>query len=100
MEVRAMLNFNLSDTRAGEELIDMGLQKGLQKGRTEGRQELLYTMLYNRFGRGLPVKKENLVDMDDNVINDLSNAIFDFKTAEDFVIWWHMNAIAKKEKSS
>ena len=47
-EVRAMLNFDLSDTKAGEELIDMGLQKELQKG----RQELLYAQLYNRFGNG------------------------------------------------
>jgi hypothetical protein len=51
-----MLNFDLSDTRAGEELIDMGLQKG--------RQELLYTMIFNRFGRGLTVNKESLADID------------------------------------
>ena len=55
-----MLNFDLSDTRAGEELIDMGLQKG--------RQELLYTMLFNRFGSGLTVNKESLADIDDTVI--------------------------------
>jgi len=90
-EVRAMLNFDLSDTRAGEELIDMGLQKGLQKG----RQELLYTMLCNRFGSGLPVNSETLVDMDDTVINNLSNAIFDFKTVDDFMLWWRMNAVRK-----
>ena len=87
-EVRAMLNFDLSDTKAGEELIDMGLQKGLQKGRLEGRQELLYTQLYNRFGSRLPVKKETLVDMDDNTIHSLTNVIFDFKTVDDFALWW------------
>ncbi|KPA10515.1 hypothetical protein MHK_009289 [Candidatus Magnetomorum sp. HK-1] len=79
-----MLNFDLSDTKAGEELIDMGLQKGLQKG----RQELLYTQLYNRFGSRLPVKKETLVDMDDNTIHSLTNVIFDFKTVDDFALWW------------
>ncbi|KPA13036.1 hypothetical protein MHK_006755 [Candidatus Magnetomorum sp. HK-1] len=47
-----MLNFDLSDTKAGEELIDMGLQKGLKKG----RQELLYTQLYNRFVNFLILK--------------------------------------------
>jgi len=38
-----------------------------------------------------------LVDMDDTVINSLSNAIFDFKTADDFVLWWRMNALGKDE---
>ncbi|ETR68514.1 MAG: hypothetical protein OMM_04520 [Candidatus Magnetoglobus multicellularis str. Araruama] len=89
-EVRAMLNFDLSDTRAGEELIDMGLQKG--------RQELLYTMLFNRFGSGLPVNKETLVDMDDTVINSLSTAIFDFKTAEEFASWWRERPYERANK--
>jgi hypothetical protein len=44
-----------------------------------GRQELLYTQLFNRFCSGLPVNRETLVDIDDTVINSLSNAIFDFK---------------------
>jgi addiction module HigA family antidote len=92
-EVRAMLNFDLSDTRAGEELIDMGRVEG----RLEGRQELLYTQLFNRFGSGLPVNRETLVDIDDTVINSLSNAIFDFKTADDVVLWWRMNANGKNE---
>jgi hypothetical protein len=88
-----MLNFDLSDTRAGEELIDMGRVEG----RLEGRQELLYTQLFNRFGSGLPVNRETLVDIDDTVINSLSNAIFDFKTADDVVLWWRMNANGKNE---
>jgi hypothetical protein len=43
-----MLNFDLSDTRAGEELIDMGRVEG----RLEGRQELC-----RKWGRILIIKE-------------------------------------------
>ena len=87
-----MLNFDLSETKAGEELIDIGRQEGRREGHQEGRQELLYTQLLNRFGNRLPVKKENLFAIDDIAINRLTNAIFDFKTVDDFVLWWSGNA--------
>jgi hypothetical protein len=70
-EVRTMLNFDLSDTRAGEELLNIGRQ--------EGRQELLYTQLCNRFGTSLPVPKEMLFSADTDVINRKKKGdVYDF----------------------
>jgi len=39
MEVRAMLNFDLSDTKAGEELIAIGEERGMKIGKKEGKKE-------------------------------------------------------------
>jgi hypothetical protein len=83
-----MLNFDLSDTRAGEELMDIG--------RKEGQQELLYSLLCNRFGDKLPVQKEIIFSADIDIIHRLIDSLFDFKTVEDFVLWWRMNAASKK----
>ncbi|MBF0497539.1 MAG: DUF2887 domain-containing protein [Deltaproteobacteria bacterium] len=58
-EVVAMLNFDLTDTTAGQQLIDIGIQKGIQKGIRQGiRQGILQKaredileILEVRFGR-------------------------------------------------
>ena len=102
-EVRAMLNFDLSDTRAGEELMNIGRLEGQKKGRLEGRlegrkegqQEILYSLLCNRFGGNIPVQKEKIFSADTNVINSLTHSLFDFKTADDFALWWSKNSNSK-----
>jgi len=86
-EVRAMLNFDLSDTKAGEELMDIGRQEG----RKEGQKEILYSLIRNRFGASTPFPKEELFSADINVINGLAQSLFDFKTAEDVSLWWNTN---------
>jgi len=91
MEVRSMLNFDLSDTKAGEELIDIGRQEGRQ----EGRQDLLYSQLCNRFGNRLPLKREIFFSINEKVINKLTNEIFDFSTIDDFMLWWSTNVGGK-----
>ena len=49
-EVIAMLNFDLMDTVAGQQLHEMGLQKGLQKGLIESVREDILEVLEERFG--------------------------------------------------
>ena len=49
-EVITMLNFDLMDTVAGQQLHDIGLQKGLQKGIIESAREDILEILEERFG--------------------------------------------------
>ncbi len=49
-EVIAMLNFDLMDCVAGQQVYDMGHQKGLQKGLIESIQEDVLEVLNERFG--------------------------------------------------
>ena len=93
-EVRAMLNFDLSDTKAGEELMDIGRQEG----RKEGQQEIIYSLLCNRFGEMLPVQKETIFSTDMSIINRLTQSLFDFKTVEDFGLWWNLNSDASHKR--
>ncbi|ETR74170.1 MAG: hypothetical protein OMM_00419 [Candidatus Magnetoglobus multicellularis str. Araruama] len=96
-EVRAMLNFDLSDTKAGEELMDIGRQEGRKEGREEGQQEIIYSLLCNRFGESLPVQKETIFSTDMSIINRLTQSLFDFKTVEDFGLWWNLNSDASQK---
>jgi hypothetical protein len=101
-EVRAMLNFDLSDTRAGEELLDIGRLEGKiegkKEGKKEGQQEIMYSLLRNRFGASLPVPKEAFFSADINVLNGLAQSLFDFETADELGIWWNLN-VNKKIKT-
>jgi hypothetical protein len=101
-EVRAMLNFDLSDTRAGEELLDIGRLEGKiegkKEGKIEGQQEIMYSLLRNRFGASLPVPKEAFFSADINVLNGLAQSLFDFETADELGIWWNLN-VNKKIKT-
>ena len=92
-EVRAMLNFDLSNTRAGEELIDIGVQKGIQKG----RQDIIYSQLRQRFG-AVPIAFEHFTNATDEVINSLTHEIFNFSTLDDFSHWWSKNAVPAMSK--
>jgi len=92
-EVRAMLNFELSNTRAGEELIDIGVQKGIQKG----RQDIIYSQLRQRFG-AVPIAFEHFTNATDEVINSLTHEIFNFSTLDDFSHWWSKNAVPAMSK--
>ena len=49
-EVIAMLNFDLMDSVAGQQVYDMGHQKGVQKGLLETLQEDVLEVLDERFG--------------------------------------------------
>ena len=49
-EVIAMLNFDLMDSVAGQQVYDMGHQKGVQKGLLETLQEDVLEALDERFG--------------------------------------------------
>jgi predicted transposase YdaD len=49
-EVIAMLNFDLMDSVAGQQVYDMGHQKGIQKGVIEDAREMVLEVLDERFG--------------------------------------------------
>jgi hypothetical protein len=89
-----MLNFDLSDTKAGEELMDIGRQEG----RKEGQQEIIYSLLCNRFGETLPVQKETIFSTDMSIINRLTQSLFDFKTVDEFGLWWNLNSDASQKR--
>jgi len=64
-----MLNLNLMDSRAGQEIYQMGKNEGLlegrqegeQKGRQEGEQKLVMRLLEKRFGK-LPTSVKNRLE--------------------------------------
>jgi len=49
-EVVAMLNFDLMDTVAGQQIYDMGREKGVDEGYLGASQEMLIGILTERFG--------------------------------------------------
>ena len=49
-EVVAMLNFDLMDTVAGQQIYEMGREKGLNEGYLGATQEVLIGILKKRFG--------------------------------------------------
>jgi len=51
-EVKAMLNFDLMDTVAGQQVYDMGVQKGIQAGIQEGIEEGIQEGVQKGFRKG------------------------------------------------
>jgi len=64
-EVRAMLDFDLSDTKAGEELIEIGREEGRVEGEIKTYQELINNSL-------LP---ENMINQFNHKIAELQNKL-------------------------
>ncbi len=67
------------------------LQRGVQKGRLEGKREealsLLMRLLFRRFGTVNPELQEQLQRLSLTQLEDLSEALLDFKTATDLAVW-------------
>jgi len=65
-----MFDFDLSETKAGEELIEIGVEKGREEGREEGREGMKEMLLMNaRFRLGkvsseLKNKINSITDLD------------------------------------
>ncbi|MBF0510137.1 MAG: hypothetical protein HQK57_14580 [Deltaproteobacteria bacterium] len=66
-EIASMLNFDLADTTAGQQLIDLGIQQGIQQGMLQKTREDILGILEARFGR-VPQK---VIDVT-NELTDLS----------------------------
>ncbi|KPA10479.1 hypothetical protein MHK_009331 [Candidatus Magnetomorum sp. HK-1] len=81
-EVKEMLNFDLSETRAGKELIGLGQR--------EGQKHFLIMTLKDRFGKlseriELEIKQSNV-----NTLVKMRKSLFDFSSIEDVYSWWEL----------
>ena len=90
-----MLDFNIADTRAGQELIDIGKRKGKREGKLEGKRDVLISILKNRFGE-IPINLEKeLPKSKINTLDHLANSIFNFKELRDVELWWSIHGQKK-----
>ncbi len=76
-EVIAMLNFDLMDTVAGQQLHEIGIQKGHKEGLIEEAQEMLFEALEERFGivPNYIIKQIHTISLRENLRQLLRQAI-------------------------
>jgi len=97
-----MLNFDLSATRAGIELIGMGEKrgekKGEKKGKKEGQRHFLIMTLKDRFGKlskqfEIEIRKSNFT-----TLVKLRKSLFNFSSIDDVYRWWEQYGKPIKKK--
>ena len=95
-EVRLMLNLKEADvtqTRFYQEVFQIGQQDGQQIGRQEGEVEILLRLL-NRRCRQLPIaQQEQIKSLPITDIENLAEALLDFKGMDDLEIWLRENVV-------
>ena len=62
-------------------------RKGWEEGRQEGKEELIVRQLARRFGSISFEITERLNHLSSEQLNDLGEALIDFKTTPDLEIW-------------
>jgi len=81
-EIRAMFDFDLSETKAGEELIEIGREEG----REEGMMELLLMNVKFRFGNISPDVENTIKSIKNtDLIRELFTKSFSCKNVEQFI---------------
>ena len=68
-----------------------GRQEGIKTGRQEGKEELIVRQLNRRFGSVSTKVREQLNDLSSEQLNDLGEALFEFKTFADLETWLSRN---------
>jgi predicted transposase YdaD len=97
-EVRLMLNLKEADitqTRFYQEVFQIGQQEGQQIGRQEGQQigrqegeiEIVLRLLNRRCGQLSIAQQEKVRSLQINDIENLGEALLDFKGMADLEIW-------------
>ena len=85
-----MLNYTideLKETRFYREVSEEAKAKGRAEGRAEGQQLLLITLLNARLGSLSVTQQMQLQTLSSDRIQELSLALFNFKTMEDLDAW-------------
>jgi hypothetical protein len=73
----------LEETVAGKELIGIGLERGMERG----MEFTLLRQLARKFGPLSAKLKQQVESLDHQALEELTEAIFDFATLEDFTQW-------------
>jgi hypothetical protein len=76
-----------AEQEATMELMTRWERKGREEGRQEGKEELVVRQLQRRLGSVSPENRERLNYLSSEQLNELGEALFDFKTAADLEIW-------------
>ncbi|KPA15695.1 hypothetical protein MHK_004103 [Candidatus Magnetomorum sp. HK-1] len=99
-EVLSMLNFNLTETVAGQEIMDIGLGIGKREGERDGmrkaKREILFSQLEKKFGNISPIVRKKISYCRSSRIDKFATALFDFQTMEEAEKWWMKNQTSKK----
>jgi len=93
-EVKEMLNFDLSATRAGTELIGIGEKKGERKG----QKNFLIMALKDRFGKLSKQFEVEIRQSNFNTLVKLRKSLFNFSSIEDVYGWWDQYGKPIKKK--
>jgi len=93
-EVKEMLNFDLSATRAGTELFGMGEKKG----KKEGQRHFLIMALKDRFGKLSKQFEVEIRQSNFNTLVKLRKSLFNFSSIEDVYGWWDQYGKPIKKK--
>jgi len=83
-ELMAMFNFDISNTKVGQEL----KKEGIKEGEKKGKKEIILYLFENRFGK-LPAKmKKQINQIETKLLDDLAVSLFNFNTVNDYYFWW------------
>ncbi len=70
-----------------DKLRQEGLQEGLQKGLQKGQLSVITRLLHQKFGAIDPVLTEQLQQLSDTQVEDLTDSFFEFHDLSDFKKW-------------
>ncbi|ACK69690.1 conserved hypothetical protein [Gloeothece citriformis PCC 7424] len=91
-EIEAM--FNLSDlkqTKVYQEALAEGEEKGIILGKQQGEANLVLRLLTRRFGEISPTLVEGIRGLSVEQLEDLAEALLDFRSEEDLRQWLQVN---------
>lgn len=71
--------------------VKQGWEEGIQTGIQKGKEELVVLQLKHRFGSVSSEMAERLNDLSSEQLNELAEALLDFKTTADLQIWLSRN---------
>ncbi|NEQ84308.1 MAG: DUF4351 domain-containing protein [Moorea sp. SIO2I5] len=70
-----------------QDIIQKGVQKGLQRGKQEGVLLVVMRQLTLKLGLIEPVLQQKIEGLSITRLEELSEALLDFKTATDLAVW-------------
>ena len=86
-EVEIMLGITLQETRVYREIKAEGIQQGREQGREQEAINLIVRQLTKRFGDGSGEIRSTISGLPLVVLEDLSEALLDFRNLADLQIW-------------
>ena len=95
-EVRVMLNLKEADvtqTRFYQEVFQIGQQDGQKVGRQEGEVDIVVRLLNRRCGQLSIAQQVQIKSLPINDIENLAEALLDFKGMDDLEIWLRENVV-------